>query len=377
MTVTAPPRGPETGRDRDLERRVADLEALIEEARRRARRRRQRNLVGVLAAMLGALWLYSLLGTGRAGSGPAVAPGTPHPSASRPKVALPEELSFNANGSVVLVRRDGRRLPFVSGIFQPRGERQRHLYGGIDWSPDGSKLLALRWGYGVRALDVTDETGKVVWTVDPHAFDGRWSPDGTRIAFVHDEPGLGHVLFVASSDGRVLTRIAAHVQTFGDAFSWSPDGTKLAYAAQGAHGLVIADATGRRAPRPVPIATGAGAPRLMLTNVRWSPDGSLIAFSSSDDADVHVDVGLYVVHPDGSSLRRVADAVRLRLVAGRQAARDRRPGGQTSPWSTPTAPICIQSPVAAVTCAAPASTSRSPGRSTARGSRTSADVETP
>ena len=32
MTVTAPPRAPETGRDRDLEQRVAELEALIEEA---------------------------------------------------------------------------------------------------------------------------------------------------------------------------------------------------------------------------------------------------------------------------------------------------------------------------------------------------------
>ena len=55
------------------------------------------------------------------------------------------------------------------------------------------------------------------------------------------------------------------------------------------------------------------------------------------------------------------------------------PGRQTSPWSTPTVPISIESPVAAVTCASPAptSTSRSPGRSTARGSRTSADVETP
>jgi Tol biopolymer transport system component len=263
--------------------------------------------------------LYLFLGIGWAGSGAAVAPGTPHLGASPLKPALPEELSFNANGSVVLLRRDGRRLPFLSGIFQPPGERQRHLYAGLDWSPDGSKLLALRWGYGVRALEVTDETGKVVWTVDPHADDGRWSPDGTRIAFVHvhptpgpfvhPEPGLDHVLFVASSDGRLRTRIAAHVREF----SWSPDGTKLAYAAcarlcgpsraQGAHGLVIADATGRRAPHPVPIPTGAGAPGLTLTDVQWSPDGSLIAFVSHDDVGMH----LNVVHPDGSSLRRVAD----------------------------------------------------------------------
>jgi Tol biopolymer transport system component len=308
VTVTTPPRAPETGRDRELEQRVAELEALMEEARRRARRRRQRNLVLALAAILAGLWLYSFLDNGRAGSDTDVAPGTPHVGASPPKAALPQELSFSANGSVVLLRRDGRRLPFLSGIFQPRAERQRHLYSAIDWSPDGSKLLALRWGYGVRALDVTDETGKVVWTVDPHAFDGRWSPDGTRIAFVHDEPGLGQVLFVASSDGRVLTRIAAHVQTFGRAFSWSPDGTKLAYASQGApytpqggHGLVIADATGRRAPRPLPIATGLGSPRQFLTNVQWSPDGSLIAFSSRDDTGPHLDV----VHPDGSSLHRV------------------------------------------------------------------------
>jgi Tol biopolymer transport system component len=317
VTVTAPPRGPETGRDRDLERRVADLEALIEEARRRARRRRQRNLVCVLAAMLVGLLLYSFLGTGWAGSGAAVAPGRPHPGASPPKAALPEELSFSANGSVVLLRRDGRRLPFLSGIFRPRGERQHHLYYGREWSPDGSKLLALRWGYGLRALEVTDETGKVVWTVDQrYASDGRWSPDGTRIAFVHVRPEPtptstpgDQVLFVASSDGRLRTRIAAHVREF----SWSPDGTKLAYPAcarrcgpsraEGAHRLVIADATGRRAPHPVSLPTGAGAPGRTLTDVQWSPDGTLIAFVSHDDVGTH----LNVVRPDGSSVRRVAD----------------------------------------------------------------------
>ena len=259
----------------------------------------------------------------QAGSGPVVAAGTPHAGASSPKVALPEQLSFNANGSVLLLRRDGRRLPFLPGILQPRDEWQRHRYAGLEWSPDGSKLLAGRTpGFGVQALVVTDEAGKVVSTVDPRAFDARWSPDGTRIAYIHVNPeeyprgpGFDHVLFVASSDGRLRTRIAAHVREF----SWSPDGTRLAYPAcartcgpsraQGEHRLVIADATGRRAPHLVPLPTGAGAPGRTIREVQWSPDGSLIAFVSRDDAGAH----LNVIHPDGSLLRRVADAPGMML----------------------------------------------------------------
>ena len=53
MSVTSPPRGPEIEQDRDLEQRVADLEALIEEARRRARRRRQRHGNSVFAGRCG------------------------------------------------------------------------------------------------------------------------------------------------------------------------------------------------------------------------------------------------------------------------------------------------------------------------------------
>jgi Tol biopolymer transport system component len=323
MSISAPPRPPSPartapdGKPLGREEIEALVQALIEEARRETRRRHRRYwAVAALLVSVGVAVLV-LLDGGAASHTTSPALGTPHPSASPPKVALPEELSFNANGSVVLLRRDGRRLPFLSGILQPSGERQRHLYSAIEWSPDGSKLLALRWGYGVRALEVTDETGKVVWTVaDRYAFDGRWSPDSTRIAFVHVLPEptpFGHpgdqVLFVASSDGRLRTRIAAHVREF----SWSPDGTKLAYPAcarrcgpsraEGPHRLVIADATGRRAPHPVPLPTGAGALERTLTDVQWSPGGSLIAFVSHDD----VGTRLNVVHPDGSSFRRLAD----------------------------------------------------------------------
>jgi photosystem II stability/assembly factor-like uncharacterized protein len=62
VTVTAPPRRPEIEQERDLAQRVADLEALIEEARRRARRRHRIYAAGVLAALGAAAWFTFGLG---------------------------------------------------------------------------------------------------------------------------------------------------------------------------------------------------------------------------------------------------------------------------------------------------------------------------
>ena len=287
MSVSLPPRPPDLG-DRPLE-----PEALIEEARRRARRRRQRNLVGLLAAMLGAVWLYSLLGGSGPQSGSAFLSEPSPRSATPPRAALPEELSYNANGGVVLIRRDGTRRVLAKATYRhlPNGRWLVRLYNGIEWSQDGSKLLALRWG-SPRALVVIDAKGAVGPTI-AQALDGRWSPDGARIAFVRREPGLGRALFVAGSDGRGPTRIATHLA----AFSWSHDGTRLAYMRAGASGLFIAAASGGAAPRQVAIAAWVGAPPAIGGDVQWSPDGSLIAFGTGS--------GVFVVRPDGTSLRQV------------------------------------------------------------------------
>lgn len=290
MSVSLPPRPHELD-----DQPCVDQEALIKEARRRARRRRQRNLVGLLAAVLGALWLYSLLGGSGPQSGSAFLSESSPRGATPPTDALPEELSYNANGGVVLIRRDGTRrvLAKARSRHLPNGRWLVRLYNGIEWSQDGSKLLALRWGSPrARALVVIDAKGAVGPAI-AQALDGRWSPEGARLAFVRHEPALGRVLFLAASDGRSPTRIATHL----GAFSWSPDGTRLAYTRAGASGLFIAAASGGGAPRQVAIPAWVGAPPAIGGEVQWSPDGSLIAFGTGN--------GVFVVRPDGTSLRRV------------------------------------------------------------------------
>jgi photosystem II stability/assembly factor-like uncharacterized protein len=76
VTVTVPPRSTDTQDDRGLAQRVADLEALIEEARRRARRRRRMYAAGVVAAAAAvAAALFGISGNGHGTLGATVAEG--------------------------------------------------------------------------------------------------------------------------------------------------------------------------------------------------------------------------------------------------------------------------------------------------------------
>lgn len=80
MTVTLPPRPPEIGDERTVEERIAELEALIKEARRRARRRRAAYAAVVLVALGGVVAGAFGVGSGGVGVEASVAQGS-HASA--------------------------------------------------------------------------------------------------------------------------------------------------------------------------------------------------------------------------------------------------------------------------------------------------------
>ena len=102
-------------------------------------------------------------------------------------------------------------------------------------SPDGRTIVYVR-----RSADImTDRMQSSLWLIDvasgrqsPFATQGsspRWSPDGTRVAYVAGD-GNGSQLFVRW----IATGASARVTSFpGDpqALAWSPDGTRLAYIA--------------------------------------------------------------------------------------------------------------------------------------------------
>ena len=154
MSVSSPPRGPEV--ERDLERRVADLEALIEEARRRARRRRQRNAAAALAvAAAGAAAFIGFGGHGGGGvgtAGLAHAPGSQSPAANAGSPTL-GALPAGA-GSVEAVAFDPRSTKIVYVLTVSGNASTGHVFkttdGGAHWQ--ATATTGTGWAGDVQAL---------------------------------------------------------------------------------------------------------------------------------------------------------------------------------------------------------------------------------
>ena len=108
------------------------------------------------------------------------------------------------------------------------GDFKQHL----SWSPDGRKFLFTRLHAGKMGVWTINTDGEELKPLlgqesTPH-FDGCWSPDGKRIAFVYDVlHGTDGKLQINTinadgSDNRVLIPNKA----FEESPRWSPDGKR-------------------------------------------------------------------------------------------------------------------------------------------------------
>jgi len=160
-------------------------------------------------------------------------------------------------------------------------------------SPDGKWLAYDSDRDQTRAVYVAPVGGHDAIKVSGEGYAAipRWSPDGSKLAFINAEPRRPRVwnVWVANPDGTGLTRVSDHA--VGEAWgpSWFPGGTRLAYSVEDR--LVIADLTlGTtrviRSPRPGHLVRTPAV----------SPDGKWIVFQVHRDGALMLQVGTGRMH---------------------------------------------------------------------------------
>ena len=260
MPVTAPPRQTEPEQDRDLEQRVADLEALIEEARRRARRRRQRN--GAAALLVVAAGVAAFIGFGGHGGGATGkaahdhAPGSQSPAtnAGPPLAPLPTGAGF-----VNAFAFDPRNSQIAYVITSQAVALQGHVFkttdGGAHWQATATSGRGWMGANQALAADprrpgtlYAGAVGGVYKTVDG----GRsWRPSSRGLHTTPQDRGFGGVIALAvdPADTNIVYAGSDHVSKSTDGgHSW-----KTVFPSHATHNREIVSALAIAPTRPETI----------------------------------------------------------------------------------------------------------------------------
>jgi TolB protein len=172
-------------------------------------------------------------------------------------------------------------------------------------SPDGTRVLYLLGPWTSTALVVADLDGSHARTLaggGTTAWNGAWSPDGTRIAYTYGDSSRVLQVHIVNADGsgdRALTHTTP-AQGSAQMPAWSPDGRRLAVQvnSRSAHSseIWIVDVSSGET-RSV---SAPGAQYLDETPC-WFPDGTRLAFQSNRSGTMEV----WVMAADGSSPRQL------------------------------------------------------------------------
>ncbi len=204
-----------------------------------------------------------------------------------------------------------------SNVVKVAGEPGSEFDGA--WSPDGKWVVYRDSTRGINDDDeiyVVAADGSARRNITNHPANDwgpDWSPDGSTIAFNSDRDGGPLRGYLVDPDGSNLRALG--VDGWVEYLSFSPDGTRVVYEghAAGDYDVYVADIATGEARQLTDSPGGDGWPA-------WSPDGSMIAFTSERDDclflpsdqecrrtgepdDQYRDV--WIMNADGSDQRRV------------------------------------------------------------------------
>jgi dipeptidyl aminopeptidase/acylaminoacyl peptidase len=213
--------------------------------------------------------------------------------------------------------------------------------GEVAPSPDGRTIMFALGTIDLAANKTLEQLMRIqVGGGEPEPVKGtpegagsiRWSPDGSRIAFIA-KADIGNAIYTLEVASEKLTRVCDYARSngflahSGNMLAWSPDGQRIAFAgtiepdAQAQDPLVVTRilyktrtsfSDNRRTHIFVVAATG-GEPRPLTTgthdehSIDWGGDGHEIVFLSNHekDPDAVLNYDIFAVNVESGAVRQI------------------------------------------------------------------------
>ena len=162
-------------------------------------------------------------------------------------------------------------------------------------SPKGERALFVARGDVFTAPLKKGPTRNLTRSSDAHDKWARWSPDGSKIAYISDADGEEEIYLIAQDGSGEPEQLTDGGQAMRYAPEWAPDGKRLAFSDKDGKMYVLEVASKTL----TEIADeGFG----LVRDYTWSPNGGHLAFSLSDHSGFD---SIYIWSVEDGQLRRI------------------------------------------------------------------------
>jgi Tol biopolymer transport system component len=158
----------------------------------------------------------------------------------------------------------------------------------------GTGLLVVSDAGDIVVIDHKTTVAQSVVAHTARDLDPRWSPDGTRLAFIREAASRRQVLVIADATGQTIAASKPFTSFDADSIAWAPNSREVAIAAQAADPAIVLIDAATGASREVEVD-------YLMFEVYWRPpDGRQLLFRTGSPPG-----GLAIVSIEDGSVVRV------------------------------------------------------------------------
>jgi tricorn protease len=164
-------------------------------------------------------------------------------------------------------------------------------------SPKGERVLFCARGDIFTAPIEKGPTRNLTHSSGAHDKWPRWSPDGSKIAFISDKSGEDEVWVIAQDGASQPEQLTSGGKAMRYAAEWAPDGKRIAFSDKDGKVFILTVADKK-------VIEIADSPNGQVRDYAWSPRGNHLAFSLATRGGFR---SIYIWSAGDSQTRKVTD----------------------------------------------------------------------